>query len=59
MADFGFTFRVDPRLRKWLVFTAGQTGPAMGAVRQLILFMGVLLMELLHSGGMRVAIKPI
>ena len=55
----GFGFRVDARLRKWLVFTAGPTGPAMGAVGWLFFFMGVLLREMQHSAGMRVAIKPI
>jgi len=55
----GFEFRVDARLRKWLIFTAGPTGPAMGAVGRLLFFMGVLLREMQHSGGMRVAIKSI
>ena len=47
----GFGFRVDARLRKWLVFTAGPTGPAMGAVGRLLFFMGVLLRGMQHSGG--------
>ena len=55
----GFGFRVDARLRKWLFFTAGPTGPAMGAVGWLLFFMGVLLREMQHSAGMRVAIKSI
>ena len=55
----GFEFRVDVRLRKWMVFTAGPTGPAMGAVGWLLFFMGVLLRGMQHSGGMRVAIKSI
>ena len=52
----GFGFRVDARLRKWLVFTAGPTGPAMGAVGWLLFF---ILRGMQHSGGMRVAIKSI
>ena len=59
VAGVGFRFRVDARLRKWLFFTAGPTEPAMGVVGRLLLFMGVLLRELQHSGGMRVAIKSI
>ena len=55
----GFGFRVDARVRKWLIFTAGPTGPAMGAVGRLLFFMGVLLREMQHSAGMRVAIKSI
>ena len=55
----GFGFRVDARLRKWLIFTAGPTGSAMGAVGRLLLFMIVLLRGIQHSGGMRVAIKSI
>ena len=55
----GFGFRVDALLRKWLVFTAGPTGPAMGAVGQFLFFMGALLREMQHSAGMRVAIKSI
>ena len=55
----GFGFRVDAHLRKWLVFTAGPTGPAMDAVGRLLFFMGVLLRGMQNSAGMRVAIKPI
>ena len=55
----GFRFRVDTRLRKWLLFTTGPTGPAMGAVGRLLMFMGVLLREMQHIGGMRVAIESI
>ena len=46
-------------LEKWMIFTAGPTGPAMGAVGWLLFFMGALLREMQHSAGMRVAIKSI
>ena len=61
MAGFGFrvAIAIDARLRKWLIFTAGPTGPAMSAVGRLLFFMGVLRRERQHSAGMRVAIKSI
>ena len=55
----GFGFRVDARLKKWLIFTAGPTGPAIGAVGRLSLSMGAVLRKMQHIGGMRMAVKSI